>query len=84
MARTIQWICFVLIAGPVGCGIIYLEVQSARHSSEDMGWIALGAMPYVAIGGPLLLIPLVGFLEAWRRKVELRNKLRAYRPKGSE
>jgi hypothetical protein len=84
VAGTIQWICFALVVVPVACGIIYLAVELAGQRSEDQGWIALGAMPYLYIGGPILLIPLLGFLGAWGWKVELRHKLGAYRPKGRE
>lgn len=81
VARTIQWICFALVVGPVACFAIYLAMQLAGQSPESQGWIGLGAMGYVVIGGPLLLIPLLGFLGAWGWKVELRYKLGAYRPK---
>ena len=78
VARTIQWICFVLVAGPVGCVIIYL---AALFKGEDSEGLATGDMSYVVIGGSILLIPLLGFLGAWARKVELRHKLGAYRPR---
>jgi len=84
VARTIQWICFVLVVGPVGCVIIYLAALFAGEDSEGQEWIATGDMSYVVIGGSILLIPLLGFLGAWARKIELRHKLGAYRTKGRE